>query len=47
MLHWWTVFALAVSERRPAINISTADDVYFVRGNIFRGLEGGERAEAI
>ena len=47
MLHWWTVFALAVSERRPAINISTADDVYFGRGNIFRGLEGRERAEAI
>ena len=48
MLHWCILFAFAVPERRPAINISTADDVYFGRGNIFRGLEGGgERAEAI
>jgi hypothetical protein len=47
VLHDRILFALAVWERRPAINISTADDVYFGRGNIFRGLEGGERAEAI
>jgi hypothetical protein len=47
VLHGRISFALAVPERRLAINISTADDVYFGRGNIFRGLEGGERAEAI